>query len=669
MRYLLILLLVLPLLSGGQDMRFYPTVNDLSTFQGEYAWYKLGFWQRREGTVTTATPGYNQTLLPGPTGYYFEKIGVLVPPATLDSKVGSKTLDTLLTGFQSITYTSGGSAAEKRTVVDRLREQLWVDDFRKPGDTDADVWEKAIAAMQALKMPLHAGSREYVFTRSVVVGGDFWHVIGHNVNGQGTVIKGNIPNYGPINETVPPDLSYPTATNPGPMRGCAFYFTTNIYYARTENLTFNSLRFGLAFLQAHNSPTFLNCTFRQGNVGVLCYQGSQNYRYINCITSGLSNLHISSATCFPAGSPYAGDDNYYTDGLTVKNEGGYGSFNCDQNDAFDTWFVASILRPATGSATVTNADERYPFADTTVYARPSGRVLFVPMRNARPIFGTQFRDIDVRGLMPRGFCLLNHTVVGLIITGQLAFEGMFKNITDSTAYFTMGSAHNGLVDAPFSNLGYIEPTHPLLGFSGRGYSEGFAEYGNRLVIVGNGAGMQWRAGTDNLYLANGRVSIGASNTAPSSQFDVHSDGRGSRPFPAMTATQRTAITMPAPGLFAYQTDGAAGTYEFNGVTWNRQLTTADIGAIKRTAVIDAAYSVLPTDYLVAFVSLSNSRTVRLPTAPVMANKTIIIKDESGKAATYNIVVVGTIDGQVNKVLNTNYGTVRLYSNGMDWFSY
>jgi hypothetical protein len=94
--------------------------------------------------------------------------------------------------------------------------------------------------------------------------------------------------------------------------------------------------------------------------------------------------------------------------------------------------------------------------------------------------------------------------------------------------------------------------------------------------------------------------------------------------------------------------------------------------LNRTAISDAGYAVLASDYLVAYTSLTASRTVTLPSAAGLANRTIIIKDESGSAATYNIIVNvlagGTIDGASAKAVNTNYGTLEVYSNGSQWFT-
>jgi hypothetical protein len=104
---------------------------------------------------------------------------------------------------------------------------------------------------------------------------------------------------------------------------------------------------------------------------------------------------------------------------------------------------------------------------------------------------------------------------------------------------------------------------------------------------------------------------------------------------------------------------------FKMASWNP-------GTINRTTVNDAGYAVISSDYLVAYAALTAARTVTLPGAAGMANREIIIKDESGAAATFNITVNvtagGTIDGASSKVISTNYGLIELYSNGSQWFT-
>ena len=110
-------------------------------------------------------------------------------------------------------------------------------------------------------------------------------------------------------------------------------------------------------------------------------------------------------------------------------------------------------------------------------------------------------------------------------------------------------------------------------------------------------------------------------------------------------------------------DASGNVFKMSG--WN-------LPQITRTTVSDAGYSALTTDYLIAFTSLTAARTVTLPAASGMPNRILIVKDESGAAATYNITLNvtagGTIDGSSSKVISTNYGSIEIYSNGSQWFT-
>ncbi|WP_165760363.1 hypothetical protein [Niastella populi] len=110
-------------------------------------------------------------------------------------------------------------------------------------------------------------------------------------------------------------------------------------------------------------------------------------------------------------------------------------------------------------------------------------------------------------------------------------------------------------------------------------------------------------------------------------------------------------------------DGNGNVFKME--SWN-------VPQITRTPVNDAGYSALSSDYLIAFTVLTAARTVTLPAASSMTNRVMIIKDESGAAATYNITINitagGTIDGSSSKTIAANYGSVEVYSNGSQWFT-
>lgn len=88
--------------------------------------------------------------------------------------------------------------------------------------------------------------------------------------------------------------------------------------------------------------------------------------------------------------------------------------------------------------------------------------------------------------------------------------------------------------------------------------------------------------------------------------------------------------------------------------------------------INATYNTTGKEFILA-CSHPSAITVTLASNTVEAGRVLIIKDESGSALTNNISVVTegseTIDGSASTSIMTNYGEVRLYSDGTDWFSF
>lgn len=72
-----------------------------------------------------------------------------------------------------------------------------------------------------------------------------------------------------------------------------------------------------------------------------------------------------------------------------------------------------------------------------------------------------------------------------------------------------------------------------------------------------------------LFIANytlAQVGIGTTTPHPSSILHLNSTNSGLL-IPRLTAAQKTAVLSPAIGLLIYQTDGAAGFWYFNGISW------------------------------------------------------------------------------------------------------
>ena len=90
----------------------------------------------------------------------------------------------------------------------------------------------------------------------------------------------------------------------------------------------------------------------------------------------------------------------------------------------------------------------------------------------------------------------------------------------------------------------------------------------------------------------------------------------------------------------------------------------------RTAVT-GNYTVLPTDFLIAYTTVSTSgQSVTIPAASEMPGDYLIVKDESGSAASgATITITGTVNGSTSYVcVNSAYALCKLYSNGTAWFT-
>lgn len=117
---------------------------------------------------------------------------------------------------------------------------------------------------------------------------------------------------------------------------------------------------------------------------------------------------------------------------------------------------------------------------------------------------------------------------------------------------------------------------------------------------------------------------------------------------------------PVAGLVLYDQSKGDG-YMYNGSIW------ISLGkSIHRTVVSDTNYTILATDSFISVVALTAARSLTLP-SPTVVNHEIEIKDESGAAGSHTVAIVGTIEGVTNPTITTNYGSVRIYSNGTNFF--
>jgi hypothetical protein len=143
------------------------------------------------------------------------------------------------------------------------------------------------------------------------------------------------------------------------------------------------------------------------------------------------------------------------------------------------------------------------------------------------------------------------------------------------------------------------------------------------------------------------------NVGPGLTGEVFAGNTGANP--GFTATP-SVTSMSIANAPTNPTDGTNKTYVD---TKSHTLTVTIPGAYP--------YTSLTTDDLV-LIDSSAARTINLEVAPA-SGISHIYKDNTGNAGTFNITIVpaaGTIDGQANYVINSDYGAVELAYNGTQW---
>lgn len=98
-------------------------------------------------------------------------------------------------------------------------------------------------------------------------------------------------------------------------------------------------------------------------------------------------------------------------------------------------------------------------------------------------------------------------------------------------------------------------------------------------------------------------------------------------------------------------------------------TTINPGILPVIVVTTSPYLATPTDVV---IGVNNTGlvpfSVVLPANPV-TGKFYVVKDVSGTAAAFNITVTAvghTIDGAASAIINTNFGSITLLFNGVNW---
>ncbi len=192
-------------------------------------------------------------------------------------------------------------------------------------------------------------------------------------------------------------------------------------------------------------------------------------------------------------------------------------------------------------------------------------------------------------------------------------------------------------------------------------------------------------GTDNQVLVNGTFGIAQTgpvtlttpqDIAPTSDVTFNSikTGNGTVNAPAWSFSDETDTGIfkigPASQGFAFTGGGSLiGTFASGAIQFQKPLLlSSELALNYRATAISTA--VLDDDCIIGVTSTASARTITLKTITDTGSM-IVVKDESGGAATNNITVtvdgIITIDGATTFVMNTNFGSATFYFNGSNYF--
>jgi len=102
--------------------------------------------------------------------------------------------------------------------------------------------------------------------------------------------------------------------------------------------------------------------------------------------------------------------------------------------------------------------------------------------------------------------------------------------------------------------------------------------------------------------------------------------------------------------------------------------TSKLGVIGRFSLVSQDYTIALDDYIIGVDDTTLTRTLTLPSARYAGlGRSYILKDISGSAASTTIAVTPQTDelinGDTGSSINTNFGTLKLFSDGSNWFTF
>lgn len=336
--------------------------------------------------------------------------------------------------------------------------------------------------------------------------------------------------------------------------------------------------------------------------------------------------------------------------------------------------TAAVLRSELGGST-TETDPVY-------LASPAANINSVDYTNISNLSGINSGDQDLSALATKANVLeLDNTTT---FTPDADYEPATKKYVDD-AISASGSSISGLNNEILLSDGsggtktdsYFNYVSNRLRISSSSYN---TIIGDANTGAGTGTNTIIGAGTATVLssgLANVIIGRSAANTLSSGDGNVFIGYDAGR---YITSGSDNIIigNLASPSSGSYSDllwiENSASTTPLVGGNFSTRQIELNGGLFHNITTINAAtYDLLTSDYIlhVTYTTTGAVTSLTLPTAQTVEGRVIIIKDAGGNAGTNNITIdtegSETIDGQITKVLNGNYESLKLYCDGSNWF--
>lgn len=362
--------------------------------------------------------------------------------------------------WQDIKFVNPVSGKEL-SVAERLSKVNFtnLEEYRLPGDLDADVIERAIIGTMNTSTLVFNGKNGdgiYKIHRQIIVpqgtfnwqGGRIYPLndaefLAYKPSATATEIE-HLKRIRRIDVATTPtdnDLMYPTPDNSGPLKG-AFYFPTTSYNSTISGMAIADFRFCLAFKYTYNGMAMYDCDLSTSNVGVIHHVCCQGFKMVNTKAGGIGCVAICMGAAVPAGSIDAGYDTHYIDAFKIINTRVV-DISTQYQPHFDNWYRQAIFKPDVVSYGAGNTPWVWQYPNNHRYSNPTGWVFWMPAPIKRPSNSMEFTEMYCLNGCQRGFALLGQSLNGFRIGGNFSSE----NCHPEVALFEMQQVYSAKIEA------------------------------------------------------------------------------------------------------------------------------------------------------------------------------------------------------------------------------